>query len=141
MNNKPEKMEEFTHFFKENPICAMATVNNGKPAVRPVSLLFVEEGKLFFCTANTKNMYKQMQTTPFVELSTSSKDYVTTLRISGEVKFSKDFSIKERIIKENALVRSRYKNPDNPVFEVFYIEHGTATFQYLNGQPAKTTNF
>ncbi len=132
---------DFVRFFKENPVCYLATAENGKPSVRPVQLMFETEGKLYFCTANTKSMYKQMQTTPFVELATSSKDYVTTLRIGGEVKFSKDSSIKERVIKENALVRSIYKTADNPVFEIFYIEHGTATFQYLNGQPAKVPRF
>ncbi len=134
-------MEDFSSFIKENPVCFLATVDDGKPCVRPVQLMLESSGKLYFCTANIKDMYKQMQATPFVQLATTSKDYVTTLRISGEVMFSDDFSIREKIINENDLVRSIYKAPDNPVFEIFYIEHGTAKFQYLNGQPAKVINF
>jgi uncharacterized pyridoxamine 5'-phosphate oxidase family protein len=133
--------QDFVSFFKENPVCYLATADNGKPSVRPVQLMFESEGKLYFCTANTKNMYKQMKNRPICGASGFVKGYVTTLRINGEVKFSNDFSIKERVIKENALVRSIYKTPDNPVFEIFYIEHGNATFQYINGQPAKVTMF
>jgi uncharacterized pyridoxamine 5'-phosphate oxidase family protein len=138
---KNEKMQEFVPFFKENPVCFLATVGNGSPFVRPVQLMFESEGKLYFCTANIKGMSKQMHTTPLVELATSSKDYVTTLRIRGEVKFSNNFPLKERIFKENPLIKSIYKTPDNPVFEIFYIEHGTAKFQYINGQPEKICTF
>ena len=133
--------QEIVSFFKENPICALATTDNNKPSVRPVQLMFEDQGKLYFCTANTKNMYKQMQTNPNIELSTTSKDYITTLRINGKVTFSKDLAIKQRIIKENALVRSIYKIAENPVFETFYLDHGNAIFQYLNGAPAKNTIF
>ncbi len=136
-----ENLTEYSSFFKKNPICAFATTNGNEPSVRPVQLMFENQGKLYFCTANTKNMYKQIQTNPNIELSTSSKDYITTLRIKGKATFSKDTSLKQRIIEENALVRSIYKTADNPTLEVFTIEHGTATFQYLNGTPPKTTNF
>ncbi len=133
--------QEFISFFKENPICAFATTDNNKPSVRPVQLMFEDQGKLYFCTANTKNMYKQIMANPNIELATSSKDYVTTLRISSKVTFSNDLSIKQKVIKENALVRSIYKTPENPVFEIFYIEHGTARTQHLNEAAAKTANF
>jgi uncharacterized pyridoxamine 5'-phosphate oxidase family protein len=134
-------MEEFIRFFKENPVCFLATAENGMPRVRPVQLMFEDDGKLYFCTANTKDVFRQLKTVPFVQLATTSKDYVTTLRVTGEVKFCGDRSVKESIMKESALVRSIYKTPDNPVFEAFYIEHGTARFQYLNGQPPKVIDF
>jgi uncharacterized pyridoxamine 5'-phosphate oxidase family protein len=134
-------MEDFVSFFKQNPVCFLATVENGKPRVRPVQLMFEDGGKLYFCTANTKDVFKQMRTTPFVQLATTSKDYVTTLRVTGEVKFCDDMAVKERIIKESDLVRSIYKTPDNPIFEAFYIEHGIAKFQYLNGKPPRVIDF
>jgi uncharacterized pyridoxamine 5'-phosphate oxidase family protein len=136
-----ENQNEYLSFLKENPVCSFATSDGNKPFVRPVQLMFVNQGKLYFCTANSKNMYKQMQANPNIELSTSSKDYLTTLRISGKVTFSKDLSLKQKIIAENALVRSIYKTADNPILEVFYVEHGNAKLQYLNGKSAKTTDF
>lgn len=134
-------MEDITSFIKENPVCFLATADEGRPRVRPVQFMLENDGNLYFCTANTKEMYRQMQATPFVQLASTSKDYVTTLRISGEVKFDNNLSIKEKILKESELVRSIYKTPDNPILEIFYIEHGTAKFQYLNGQPAKNIDF
>lgn len=133
--------KEIISFLKENPVCAFATIDGNKPSVRPVQLMFEDNAKLYFCTANPKTMYKQMQTNPNVELAVSSKEYMTTLRISAKVNFSKDIALKQRIINENTLVRSIYKTADNPTLEVFYIEHGIAKFQYLNGTPARQTSF
>jgi len=136
-----QKIEEIVSFFKENPVCALATVNEEKPSVRPIQLMFEDEKKFYFCTANTKNMYKQMKTNPNVELTTSSKDYGTTLRICGKVKFNKNITLKQKIINTNSLVKSIYQTAENPIFEVFSIDHGTASLQYLNGDPTKTIVF
>lgn len=112
--------QEFISFFKENPVCTFATTDGNKPSVRPVQLMFEDNSKLYFCTANTKTMYKQMQANPNIELAVSSKDYKTTLRISGKAIFSKDFALRQRIANENAFVRSIYKTADNPTLEVLH---------------------
>jgi uncharacterized pyridoxamine 5'-phosphate oxidase family protein len=132
---------EIISFFKENPVCAFSTVDNGKPSVRPIMLMFESGGKLYFGTANTKQMYKHMKNNPNIELSTSSKDYSTTLRISGKVTFSDDPLLKQRVINENEQVRAIYKTAENPIFEIFFIEHGTARLQYFTGLPEKTIEF
>ncbi|WP_368488653.1 pyridoxamine 5'-phosphate oxidase family protein [Clostridium sp. BJN0013] len=47
-------MEEVIKIFKENGYGFLATVEDGKPRVRPFGFMFYEDGKLYFCTSNTK---------------------------------------------------------------------------------------
>ena len=63
------------------------------------------------------------------------------MRVSGEVRFSKDMNLKKRILDTNDLVRSVYQTPENPVFEVFYLEHGSIKIADLSGKPARFVNF
>lgn len=133
-------MNEAVKFLKENVNGFLATVEEGKPRVRPFQFMFEEDGKFVFCTGNTKEVYKQLQANPYVEFSSSSPQFAW-IRLSGEVKFSNDLKIKEKILENNGLVKSIYQTADNPVFEIFYIEHGTAVMQDFSGQPPKRIEF
>lgn len=133
-------MQEATKVLNENRVGSLATVNEGKPQVRPFEFQFEEKGKFYFCTANTKDIYKQLKAQPAIQFATTSKDYVT-VRISGEIKFSNDLQIKERIISNNDLVRSIYRTADNPTFEIFYLEHGEAVVSDFSGQPPRKYSF
>jgi len=118
-------MKDVIEFLTANPIGFLGTVDNGRSRVRPFQFQFEEEGKLFFCTANNKDVFAQLQKNPFVEYTTSTQDYSKTVRISGEAKFCKDIKDKEKVINNNELIKSIYQTVDNPIFEVFYIENPT----------------
>ncbi|KJS16187.1 MAG: pyridoxamine 5'-phosphate oxidase [Peptococcaceae bacterium BRH_c4b] len=133
-------MQEVIKILAENKVGVLSTVDEGKPRVRPFEFQFEHDDKYYFCTANTKDVYKQLVAMPFVEFTTTSKDYVT-VRLRGEVKFYEGKVIKERIINNNDLVRSIYQSADNPVFEVFYIEHGEAIIFDFSGQPPHCFSF
>jgi uncharacterized pyridoxamine 5'-phosphate oxidase family protein len=38
-------------------------------------------------------------------------------------------------------VKKLYKSSDNPIFKIFYIEHGTATISDLTGENSKEIEF
>jgi uncharacterized pyridoxamine 5'-phosphate oxidase family protein len=61
--------------------------------------------------------------------------------LSGEVKFTSDKGVKEQILAANGLVKSIYQSADNPVFEIFYLDHGTAVLADFSGHPARTITF
>jgi uncharacterized pyridoxamine 5'-phosphate oxidase family protein len=85
-------------------------------------------------------VYHQLVASPFVEFVAVSPEY-KFLRLSGEVTFSKDPKVKKHIIDTNDLVRSVYKTPDSPIFEVFSIDHGSVKIADLSGQPAWFVKF
>ncbi|MBP1763857.1 MAG: pyridoxamine 5-phosphate oxidase-related, FMN-binding protein [Firmicutes bacterium] len=133
-------MKEVLKFLQENSTGFLATIADGKPKVRPFQFMLEENGKLFFCSNNTKDVVKQLKANHYVEFSSFSPQF-TWVRLNGEVKFSDDLRIKEKIIETHALVQSIYQSADNPVFEIFYIEHGTAILADFSGQPPKRIDF
>ena len=133
-------MKKVINFLQENRNGFLATNEEGKPKVRPFQFMFETDGKLFFCTSNKKPVFAQLQKMPYVEFSAMTPAFAW-VRVSGAVKFSLDAAVKNRIIAENALVRSIYKTADNPDFEVFYLEHGKAVLADFSGRPARTFTF
>lgn len=130
-------MQEVIDFLYANPTGCLATVDDdGRPHVRPWQFMFEQKGKLWFCTDNTKEVFVQLQSHPAVEFCTTSKELVT-LRVSGDVIFGIDMNIKRRMLEENELLKSIYKTPENPEFEIFYLKHGLSTMVDRNGRMLK----
>lgn len=133
-------MSDVVNFLKENKAGFLATTEDGKPRVRPFEFGVEDGGKLYFCTANSKEVYNQIMANPNVEFSSANSNN-TWIRIRGEVKFSDDIKIKEKVLNSSELVKSIYKNADNTLLEIFYLENGTATKSGLSGVPTKSLNF
>lgn len=136
----PENIARITEFIKPGSTVYIATVDGTTPHVRPFQFQFDEDGKLWFCTANTKDIFSQIKANSNIELCFVSPDYVT-MRVNGSVVMSENAAVKQKIISENELVRSIYITADNPIFSVFYLEHGDARISYLNGDPDKKFSF
>lgn len=133
-------MKEVIDFLYANQMGSLATVENSKPRVRPWGFMLESAGKLWFCTANTKDVFKQLQKNPAVEFCSTSKEMVT-VRVRGQVEFSHDLAMKKKIIENSELVKSIYQTPDNPIFEIFCLEHGIAIMSDFSGNPPKTFEF
>lgn len=66
-------MKKVVEFLQANPVQYLATVGrDGKAKCRPFMFLFEQDGKLWFCTNNTKEVYKDMQANPEIEVTVSS---------------------------------------------------------------------
>lgn len=127
-------MNEVVTFLQENPVQYLATVGrDGKPKCRPFMFCFEREGKLWFCTNNTKEVYKDLQENPYVEVSTSSPAYAW-IRLSGKAVFADDRAVKEGCM-ENPIVMGQYQSADNPIFVVFYLEGAKAVLADFSGNP------
>lgn len=118
----------------------LATVDEGKPRVRPWTFMLEENKRLYFCTASTKNVYKQLTKVPYIEFSITTKDMVW-VRVSGEIKFDDDIKMKEKVFERAPMAKKLYKSPDNPIFKIFYLEHGKATIDDYSPNPQRTFEF
>ena len=107
-------MNEVVTFLNENPVQYLATVGrDGKAKCRPFMFSGVLDGKLWFCTNNQKDVYKDMQQNPNIEISVSSPSYAW-IRLNGEA--------------------------TNPIFEVFYLKDAHAVIADFSGNPPKEYN-
>ena len=127
-------MEKVLEFLKENPVQYLATVGrDGKAKCRPFMFATEKDGKLWFCTNSTKEVYLDMQENPNIEISVSSPSFAW-IRLHGKAIFENNREIKE-ICMENPIVKGQYQTADNLIFEVFYLEDAHGVIADFSGQP------
>lgn len=130
-----------TDFLIKSQVQYLATIGlDDKPKVRPFQFMLEEGGRLYFCTSNQKPVFKEMQQHPYVEFCASGEDF-SWLRLNGKVVFSKDLGLKAKIQEASPLVKSIYNTPDNPAFEIFYLDDAVATIADFSGNPPRTFKF
>ena len=128
-------MEEVVSYLQKTGVQYFATIGlDGKPKVRPFHFMFAEGNKLWFCTSNQKEVYREIQKQPSIELS-SMGDKMSWIRLKGEVVFSDSHTTKEKIFEVSPMVKKIYNDPSNPVFEVFYLENVSATITEIGKGP------
>jgi uncharacterized pyridoxamine 5'-phosphate oxidase family protein len=133
-------MNVIVSFLEKNNNGFLATLENGKPRVRPYRFIMEIQGKLCFATNNTKEVGIQLLENPAMEFSCSNNKG-GWLRVNGDCKFVSDINIKKKVIETSEYVRSFYKTADNPAFEVFYLDHGFAQIMDNPGQPIQKIDF
>ena len=127
-------MEEVVKFLQEHPVQYLATVGrDGKAKCRPFMFAGEKDGRLWFCTNSTKEVYKDMQANPYVEVSVSSPTYAW-IRLNGRALFENNMAVKEMCI-QNPIVKSQYQTAGNPIFEVFYLAEAHAVIADFSGNP------
>ena len=127
-------MKKVVEFLSANPVQYLATVGrDGKAKCRPFMFSFEKDGKLWFNTGNQKDVYKDMQDNPNIEICVSSPDFAW-LRVSGKAVFVNDLAIKAAAL-ENPIVKANYQTPENPAFEVFYLEDPHGIIADFSGNP------
>lgn len=127
-------MNDVLKFLTDNPTFYLATVDNGKPKVRPFGFVMEFENKLYFCTNNQKDVYNQLKANPYIEISTTSASG-EWIRLTGKAVFDSNSAAKAKVLELSPQVAGIYKTPDNPIFEVFFLEDGEATFYSFTSEP------
>lgn len=94
---------------------------------------FEKDGKLWFCTNNTKDVYKDILANPEVEVSVSSSSYAW-IRLAGKAVFENNMEVKEACMA-NPIVKGQYNEASNPIFEVFYPENPHGVIADFSGNP------
>jgi uncharacterized pyridoxamine 5'-phosphate oxidase family protein len=130
-------MSDVIEFLKENSLIYLATSGlDGNAKVRPILFYFDEDEKPYFCTANTKPMFKELDANPNCEITVATPEFAW-LRIAGKVEFTDSLDLKQKVIDSNELVKALYETAENPTFEVFTVS-GKATIADFSGNPPKT---
>ena len=121
-------LRDLANYLDNIGIQFLATIGlDGKPKVRPMQYMVLEDEKLWFCTNSKKEVFAELQVNPFVELCGCKleRDEMQTpwIRFSAEAVFEERQNIRDAIIDKSAIVNALYKNMrDNPIFKVFYLK-------------------
>lgn len=118
-------MDEVFDFLKKCRDFYLATVDGNKPRVRPFGAIIIFEGKLYIQTGKIKNVSKQMQLNPNIEICGFADG--KWIRLEGKVVRDDRIEAKESMLDANPELKGMYSaNDDNT--EVLYLENAKATF-------------
>ena len=127
-------MNEILKFITDAKVFYLATAEGDKPRVRPFGFAMEYEGKIYFCTSNEKNVYKQLVSNPYFEVCTMS-DKGQWIRLQGKAVFDKSLKAKAKVFEVMPSLADVYKTPENPIFEVFYVGEAAATLYSFSDAP------
>ena len=121
---------------------AFATVNDeGKPEVRIIDVMIVEQDKLYFCTGRGKDFYRQLLKHPDVAVTGLNKDF-QMVRLSGKAeKLADQRQWIDRIFEENPVMNGVYPGESRYILEPFCIQRGTLEFFDLGKSPIFRESF
>lgn len=104
-----------------------ATVNGQRADVRGWQFQVIEDGRIYFCTSNKKNVYRQLQSNPNCAFACNAGGYF--FRIGGEAVFVTDKELTAKIhVTIDKQVAAVYPTPETNGFTVFYLEHGEVKY-------------
>ncbi|RKD98517.1 pyridoxamine 5'-phosphate oxidase family protein [Marinifilum flexuosum] len=125
-------MKEYIDYLIKSKFQYLATIGlDHKPKLRPFQFMFEHDGKLWFCTSNQKEVYRELQQNSSIELCASQED-MSWLRISAEVVFENHMEVKEKILEHSPLVKRIYREATNPNLEVFFLDKLSATISRIS---------
>lgn len=125
-------MKEVYDFLKKCNTYYLATVEGDQPRVRPFGTIDLFEDKLYIQTGKVKNVSKQIQANPKVEIS--AFDGAQWIRI--ECKLVRDDRIepKAHMLDNYPNLKAMYSAEDDNT-EVLYMVDATATFSSFTAEP------
>ena len=125
-------MKEVYEFLKKCGTFYLATVDADKARVRPFGALNVFEDKLYIQTGKVKNVSKQMEKNPNVEIC----GFVDGkwIRLEGKVVRDDRKEAKESMLEANPMLKSMYSADDDNT-EVLYFKDAKATIYSFTEEP------
>lgn len=126
-------MSAVLDYLKDCGVFYLATMDGNQPRVRPFGAVCEFEGKLYFITAKSKNVYKQLLENPRVEIS-GMKGQDSWLRLTGEVKMDDRREARVAMLEAMPVLKNMY-NPDDGVMTVFYLDNVKATEYSFTAEP------
>ena len=118
-------MKEVFEFLKKCETYFLATVDGDQPRVRPFGTIHIFEDKLYIQTGKSKDVSKQIQANPKVEIcGFSGGEWV---RLSGELVRDDRVEAKKSLLDAYPSLQQMY-SPEDDNTEVLYFKNATATF-------------
>ena len=130
-------METVLQFLKDAETYYLATVEGNQPRVRPFGTVDIFEGKLYIQTGKVKDVSKEMQANPKVEICAFNSE--KWIRVAGEVVRDDRVEAKEHMLDSYPNLKTLYRADDDNT-EVLYLKNATATISSFT-EEAKVIKF
>ena len=125
-------MQEVYEFLKACGTYYLATVEGDQPRVRPFGTIDIFEDKLYIQTGKVKDVSKEMQANPKVEIC--AFDGQKWIRVAGEVVRDDRVEPKKHMLESYPNLQALYRADDDNT-EVLYLKNATATIYSFTEEP------
>ena len=125
-------MQEVYEFLKACGTYYLATVEGDQPRVRPFGTIDIFEDKLYIQTGKVKDVSKEMQANPKVEIC--AFDGQKWIRVAGEVVRDDRVEPKKNMLDSYPNLQALYRADDDNT-EVLYLKNATATIYSFTEEP------
>ena len=125
-------MEEVWKFLKDCGTYYLATIDGDQPRVRPFGTAEIFEGKLYIQTGKKKDVSKQIQANPKVEIC-AFKDG-KWIRITGKLVRDDRYEAKVDMLEKNPGLKGMYSADDDNT-EVLYFAEAEAVISSFTEEP------
>lgn len=107
-------MKKAFEFLKSHKDVALATVEGGKPKIRVFQIMKQDGLTLYFATAPGKEVYRQLQSNPDIEILCMADDIF--VRAAGRAIFDVDDQTAREIYRANPVLPRLYKKYTDLVY-------------------------
>ena len=125
-------MQEVYEFLKACGTYYLATLEGDQPRVRPFGTIDKFEDKLYIQTGKVKDVSKEMQANPKVEIC--AFDGQKWIRVAGEVVRDDRVEPKKHMLDSYPNLQALYRADDDNT-EVLYLKNATATIYSFTEEP------
>ena len=122
-------------FATENPVCYVATTDGDQPRVRGFLLWYADESGFYFITMAPKEVTKQLQQNPKVEVCFYNNPAelmdARQMRVTGKAEFLDDEEVRDKAYQTRSFLDEIVGESVRPITRVFRISTGEAHFWTL----------
>jgi len=120
--------EEILEFVTKNPMFSLATTDGSQPRVRMMMVCRVDENGILFSTGRDKDVNKQLQDNPTVEMCFyNAGDENLQVRIEGTVEMFDDLELKKQIVEDFPFLKPWIELQGYEVLIPYRLKNGKAT--------------
>ena len=120
--------EEVFEFITKNPIFSLATTDGKQPHTRMMMICRADEDGILFSTGRDKDVNKQLQANPTVEMCFfAAGDDNREVRVGGKVEMFDDLELKKMIVKDFPFLKPWIELQGYEAMVPYILKNGRAT--------------
>lgn len=121
-------IEKIDEILTKSEVFYLATVDGTKPKVRPLGFHLLFDGKIYFGVGTHKDVYKQMEANPSVEIAAWDGEHF--LRYYGTVDLTKNQEVIDKAFELMPEIAEAYK-ANNWEMGVFFLNDATGEIRNM----------
>jgi pyridoxamine 5'-phosphate oxidase len=117
---------EILQYLTENPTVYLATCEDGKPRVRGMGLYRADDEGILIQTSTPKDLNRQLQKNPEVELCSFNPKNFSQIRVCGRVEEVKDLALKREVLEKRSFLQHLVDKEGLEAITVWRLRNGKA---------------